>query len=134
MAELIVLTPELVNSTFADCLAPKYKHGVERVRATVGETSATFDKAKLVDHYPAILLMLSDLPTEFQPLRSGGGSGWTIRNACKTKDGVQWTSKLAEVERLLAMGVAQGWVKLHNTKGVVSSDTYATIILPLLSL
>lgn len=129
MAELIILTSELVNSTFADCLAPKYKH-VDRIRVTVGETTATFNKAKLVEHYPAILLMLSDLPTEFRVRKQGGSSGWTIRNACTNKDKVQWTGKMVEVERLLALGHAQGWVKLHNTKGVVSSDTYATIDLP----
>lgn len=132
MAELIVLTPELVNNTFTDCLAPKYKHGIDRVRATVGETTAAFDKAKLLEHYPAILLMLSDLPTEFRVKKHGGNSGWTMRNACMTKDGVQWTVKLVEVERLLAMGVAQGWVKLHPEMRVVAkSDLYITIDLPL---
>ena len=129
MAELIILTPELVNSTFADCLAPKYKR-VERVRVTVGATSAVFDKAKLVEHHPTILLMLSDLPTEFRPKKQGGSNGWTLRNACMNKNKVQWTKLMVEVERLLALGMASGWVMLHNTKGVVSSDTYATIELP----
>jgi len=130
MPELIVLTPELVNSTFADCLAPKYKH-IERVRVTVGKTNVTFRKDKLVEHYPAILLMLSDLPTEFRVRKQGGGSGWTIRNACTNKEGEQWTKLMVEVERLLALGVAQGWVKLHDMRGVVSSDIYATLDLPL---
>lgn len=131
MAELIVLTPELVNNTFAACLAPKYKH-IERVRVTVGQTEAVFDKTKLVEHYPAILLMLSDLPTEFRVKKQGGSSGWTLRNACMNKDRVQWTKLLVEVERLLALGVAQGWVKLHpQMKVVAKSDLYLTLDLPL---
>lgn len=134
MAELIVLTPELVNSTFAECIAPKFKR-VKRVRVKVGKTDVVFDKAKLLDHYPSILLMLSDLPTEFQPKKMGGGNGWTLRNACKTKKGDQWTGLMVEVERLLAMGVAQGWVRVLGTSvmglPLREGDQYVSINLPL---
>lgn len=135
MPELIVLTPELVNNTFADCIAPKRKH-LERVRVTVGKTSAVFDKAKLIDHFPVILLMLSDLPTEFRVKKQGGSGGWTMRNACKNKNGEQWTGLMVEVERLLALGMAQGWVKLTVAKEFFrytqhEGDYYICIDLPL---
>jgi len=131
MPEPTILTPELVNATFADCVAPKRRHLV-RVRVTVGRTTVSFDKAKLTEHAPTVLLMLSELPSEFRTKGQGGEGGWTIRNACKTKHGSQWTKLMVEVERLLALGVASGWVKTRDVgKMFPGYDIYATLNLPI---
>lgn len=106
----MALNAKTVNETFQACLAVPRKHGVQRIAVRVGETRATFDKAKLLEQYPVILLMLSELPTQFHAKGPNRGRGWSMRNACLDKDGNQWTALLVEVERLLALGMAQGWV------------------------
>lgn len=125
----IALHPKLVNQTFKDCLAPPRKRGIERITVKVGKTTAILDKAKLVENISTVLLMLDELPTEFLPKKRGGGGGWTIRNACKTKEGVQWTTLMVEVERLVALGMGQGWVMVLTPTGfpLTNGDQYLRI-------
>lgn len=126
--ELDILTPELVNSTFASCLAPVgQRKNVRKVH--VGLTQARFVKAVVEEHRQAIGMMLGQLPTEFFPKKSEvGGGGWTLRNAYMTKDKVQWTTQMVEVERLLALGMAIGCVNLNTAMWPVTRpDLYVTI-------
>lgn len=134
MPELIALTPELVNSTFVECLAVK---GRKRVRVKVGRTTAVLDVAKLEGKKEAVAMMLSQLPPEFMSQDKpspgwvfGSGAGATIRNACLTTGRVQWTGKMVEVERLLALGVALGWVVVNTAVQFFTPDAYITITLP----
>lgn len=125
-----ILTAQQVNLVYFDSLAQPRKHGVTRLNIKVGKTKAVFDHAKLVEHFPTVLRMLAELPPQFFPKNKGGGGGWDISNACLTKDGVQWTARAVEVERLLALGMAQGWVKFLAPQGfpLVKNDYYGVTL------
>jgi len=127
MTEAPILTPELVNSVFTSCLAPAgVRKKVRKVQ--VGLTTTRFFKPKLQENRQIVEGLLGQLPTEFFPKKTNGGGGWTLRNACMTKDKVQWTTQMVEVERLLALGIAIDCVTLNTAMWPITRpDLYVTI-------
>lgn len=98
------LTPDRVETVFADCLAPapgdgQIIHGVVR--------TAAFDPAKVQAHTGDIAALLAELPDQF---RKSGGGGWSFLNACEDRHGAQWTGVHQRAEELFMLGLAAGQV------------------------
>ena len=103
-----VLTVEKVESIFSDCLFKKGEDTSECAKAEGVTLTVGFHPQRLESHRSKIEEMLEELPDEFQQARGGG---WSFLNACKTKEGAQWTGLHQIVEQLILLGIGLGKVE-----------------------
>lgn len=101
------LTHQRVEEIFMGCLFSDDEDKsnmvvVEGVVMTVG-----FHPDRLESHRADVIELLSQLPDEFH---SSSGGGWTLLNACVTKDGVEWTGDQMTVDNLFILGMGLGVV------------------------
>ena len=102
MSATRVLTAEMVEQTFAACIADE---GIE-VEGIVH--SVIFDKGRIADHADLIASLLFELPEQF---RQSSGGGWSFLNACDDRNGNQWTGLHQTMEQLFLLGLAAGLVE-----------------------
>lgn len=108
MPELI--DPELVNTTFLDCLfrPEEIINGETPAEAVIVEgilTKFGFHPQRLESHRAEVANWLLALPQEF--MRSRGG-GWSFLNACNDRTGAQWTDFHQRMDQLFSMGIGLG--------------------------
>ncbi|MBY0559834.1 hypothetical protein [Hyphomicrobium sp.] len=90
------LTADNVEKLFAECSKPDGAQVEGVISKAVLDTTGRETE---------IAGMLAELPDEFQ---ASGGGGWTFLNACDRRDGQQWTSLHATMEKLFMLGIAAG--------------------------
>ncbi len=115
------LTVENVDTTFRDCLLPdddprikdlehltpkdalpEWLIGVSGLTLNVG-----FVREKIDAHREDIRSMLAELPSDFH---AEDGGGMSFLNMCDDKDGNQWTGLHQNMEQLVLLGLATGFV------------------------
>uniref|UniRef100_A0A6M3LIC0 Uncharacterized protein n=1 Tax=viral metagenome TaxID=1070528 RepID=A0A6M3LIC0_9ZZZZ len=102
------LTSKNVESIFMDCL---FREGEDTSDPAIAEgiiSKFGFHKKRLELHKKDILIMLSQLPKEFQ---KDGGGGMSFLNACNNAKGEQWTGLHSIMEQLFSLGQACEKVK-----------------------
>lgn len=102
------LTTENVSNVFTNCLFTEFESedSVLLSKALISEgvnLKVGFHPDRIKQNKENIISMLDCLPDAF---KSGKGGGWSFLNMIEDKNGVQWTSLHAEVDKLLTLGVA----------------------------
>lgn len=108
------LTAEHVNELMMDCLHQDYPLIVSTIVVSGVMHSFAFAARKIEEHHEQIHQMLLELPREFYEGADTGG--WSFLNLCLTKDGHQWTGAHAEMEALMVLGLAAGWLDMPLSK------------------
>lgn len=118
MNDIDVLSAEVVETVFRDCL---FQEGEDTSHAVMAEgitTAVGFHPDRLESHRTEIEAMLDELPDEF---KQSGGGGWSFLNACNDKHGEQWTGLHQRMEQLFQLGMAIGRVKLQSPRWMWSA-------------
>lgn len=100
------LTSETVLQIFGFCKKAEDEMS-ETIYVDGVLNDAHFDVQRLKERSNEIVLMLNELPEQFQ--KSGGG-GWSFLNACDNRFGEQWTEFHSEMETLFMLGKGLGFV------------------------
>lgn len=117
----MLLTSQNVNETFVKCLftedevkdlnpgeTPQDAILIEGLCQKIG-----FNGKRIEENKKNISAMLMQLPKQF---REKEGGGWSFLNACKTKDGEEWTGMHQHMEELLLLGIAAGYAKIMSPR------------------
>jgi len=75
-----------------------------------------FHPVRLESHREEVRVMLMELPDQFK--KSHGG-GWSVLNACMTKNNEQW-GQHEDMEQLFALGIGLGLAKFALPKDMWS--------------
>ena len=101
------LSVDNVHNVFLSCLAEgSASHPTVTVQGIMA--TAHFAIAELELCKADIAGMLAQLPPPFQPVKSGGGGGWSFLNACNDKDNNLWTGDHRTMDMLFMLGIATG--------------------------
>ena len=109
MTTTAILTPDLVQAVFLDCLFTDEEEKTDYVVAEGLTMNVGFHPRRLEGHREDILLMLDELPDDFKSTSDSGG--WSFLNACVDKHGNLWTGEHRTVEMLVLLGIAIGRVE-----------------------
>lgn len=93
------LTPQNVNDVFKACLYKKNEDTSQAIDVESITMKIKFNPNRLKENYDNIRSMLDRLHPNFK-------KGWTFLNMCDDKDGRQWTGSQADMDKLLALGLA----------------------------
>jgi len=92
-----------VEEIFRDCL---FRNSEDTSAALIVEgavMTAGFHPGRIEGHKEDVCELLSQLPVQFH---ANTGGGWSLLNACMTRDDEQWTGDQALVDRLFMLGMA----------------------------
>lgn len=103
--ENIELTQENVTRIYVECVGRKENCDTQPFDGVMHIHN--YDMNKVNEHKDQIKSMLWQLPDTF--FKSKGG-GWSFLNMCVRRDDYQWTGLHADVERLMTLGMAAGYV------------------------
>lgn len=96
------LTSKNVSQVFMDCLFKDDEDTTKHIVAEGIQTKVGFHPGRLESYRENVKSMLACLPVDFQP---GAGGGTTFLNACKDKDGNQWTDLHQVMDQLFQLGI-----------------------------
>ena len=97
-----ILQSDKVTEIFVDCLFNDGEDASNHVKAIGIMRGVGFHPERLESHREEIIAMLAELPDQFQQDKGGG---WSFLNACRDKDGNQWTGLHSIVEQLVLLGI-----------------------------
>ena len=117
----VILSPELVEQVFRDCL---FRDGEDTSNHVVAEgvrVKVGFHPQRLESHRQDVIGMLAELPKEFQ---AAGGGGYTFLSACLDRHHRLWTDLHQVVEMLLVLGLALDLVAYCNEDREMWADIF----------
>jgi len=99
------LTADRVHHVYGACWrAEGTRNSLQRIEVVGWLLRHTFSIKKLHGYREEIIRMLLSLPAGF---RSDVGEGGSVGNMIERGDGVIWSVDMADIEKLVALGIAQ---------------------------
>jgi hypothetical protein len=100
------LTADRVHHVYGACWrAEGTRNSLQRIEVVGWLLRHTFSIKKLHGYREEIIRMLLSLPAGF---RSDVGEGGSVGNMIERGDGVIWSVDMADIEKLVALGIASG--------------------------
>lgn len=123
------LTSQNVRNTFDKCMFTPEDTITTYYLGKGIKTDVGFHPDRLIAHKEVIIQMLSQLPTQFNKIPSGG---WSFLQMCVDKNGKQWCDLHQVMEQLVLLGTAIGKVEFpfprELWKGLAGGMPYIAIL------